>query len=79
MDQGRIEQVDEPHDVGLPELVCLGLQPLPRFGLSVATWAGMIGYAKTLSLVGSTYIPPGGGVCALRGAPQEHESQRQRQ
>jgi len=26
------------------------LQPMPRFGLSVATWAGMIGYAKTLSL-----------------------------
>ena len=26
------------------------LQPIPRFGLSVATWAGLIGYAKTLSL-----------------------------
>ena len=26
------------------------LQPLPKFGLSVATWAGVIGYAKTLSL-----------------------------
>jgi 3-oxoacyl-[acyl-carrier protein] reductase len=26
------------------------LQPLPRFGLSVATWAAVIGYAKTLSL-----------------------------
>jgi 3-oxoacyl-[acyl-carrier protein] reductase len=26
------------------------LQPLPRFGLSVATWAGVIGYAKTLAL-----------------------------
>ncbi|MBI4189501.1 MAG: SDR family oxidoreductase [Betaproteobacteria bacterium] len=26
------------------------LQPKPRFGLSVATWAGVIGYAKTLSL-----------------------------
>ena len=26
------------------------LQPMPKFGLSVATWAGMIGYAKTLSL-----------------------------
>jgi 3-oxoacyl-[acyl-carrier protein] reductase len=26
------------------------LQPLERFGLSVATWAGVIGYAKTLSL-----------------------------
>jgi 3-oxoacyl-[acyl-carrier protein] reductase len=26
------------------------LQPRPRFGLSVATWAGLIGYAKTLSL-----------------------------
>lgn len=26
------------------------LQPLRRFGLSVATWAGVIGYAKTLSL-----------------------------
>jgi len=26
------------------------LQPIPRFGLSVATWAGVIGYAKTLSL-----------------------------
>jgi 3-oxoacyl-[acyl-carrier protein] reductase len=26
------------------------LQPLPRFGLSVATWAGVLGYAKTLSL-----------------------------
>jgi 3-oxoacyl-[acyl-carrier protein] reductase len=26
------------------------LQPAPRFGLSVATWAGVIGYAKTLSL-----------------------------
>jgi 3-oxoacyl-[acyl-carrier protein] reductase len=26
------------------------LQPMPRFGLSVATWAGVIGYAKTLSL-----------------------------
>jgi 3-oxoacyl-[acyl-carrier protein] reductase len=26
------------------------LQPMPRFGLSVATWAGLIGYAKTLSL-----------------------------
>ena len=24
------------------------LQPMPRFGLSVATWAGVIGYAKTL-------------------------------
>ena len=26
------------------------LQPMPRFGLSVATWAGVLGYAKTLSL-----------------------------
>ena len=26
------------------------LQPTPKFGLSVATWAGVIGYAKTLSL-----------------------------
>jgi 3-oxoacyl-[acyl-carrier protein] reductase len=26
------------------------LQPIARFGLSVATWAGVIGYAKTLSL-----------------------------
>jgi len=26
------------------------LQPAPTFGLSVATWAGVIGYAKTLSL-----------------------------
>jgi 3-oxoacyl-[acyl-carrier protein] reductase len=26
------------------------LQPISRFGLSVATWAGVIGYAKTLSL-----------------------------
>ena len=26
------------------------LQPRARFGLSVATWAGVIGYAKTLSL-----------------------------
>jgi len=26
------------------------LQPMPRFGLAVATWAGVIGYAKTLSL-----------------------------
>lgn len=26
------------------------LQPMPKFGLSVATWAGLIGYAKTLSL-----------------------------
>jgi len=26
------------------------LQPLPRFGLAVATWAGVLGYAKTLSL-----------------------------
>ena len=26
------------------------LQPIPRFGLSVATWAGVIGYSKTLSL-----------------------------
>ena len=26
------------------------LQPIPRFGLSVATWAAVIGYAKTLSL-----------------------------
>ena len=26
------------------------LQPLPRFGLSVATWAGVIGFAKTLAL-----------------------------
>ena len=26
------------------------IQPIPRFGLSVATWAGVIGYAKTLSL-----------------------------
>jgi len=26
------------------------LQPMPTFGLSVATWAGVIGYAKTLSL-----------------------------
>ena len=26
------------------------VQPIPRFGLSVATWAGVIGYAKTLSL-----------------------------
>jgi 3-oxoacyl-[acyl-carrier protein] reductase len=25
-------------------------QPMARFGLSVATWAGVIGYAKTLSL-----------------------------
>jgi len=26
------------------------LQPMQKFGLSVATWAGVIGYAKTLSL-----------------------------
>lgn len=26
------------------------LQPIARFGLSVATWAGVVGYAKTLSL-----------------------------
>jgi 3-oxoacyl-[acyl-carrier protein] reductase len=26
------------------------LQPMPRFGLSVATWAGVVAYAKTLSL-----------------------------
>jgi len=26
------------------------LQPIPRFGLSVATWAGVFGYAKTLAL-----------------------------
>ncbi|MGZ8255559.1 MAG: SDR family oxidoreductase [Burkholderiaceae bacterium] len=26
------------------------LQPIPRFGLSVATWAGVLGYAKTLAL-----------------------------
>jgi 3-oxoacyl-[acyl-carrier protein] reductase len=26
------------------------LQPIPQFGLSVATWAAVIGYAKTLSL-----------------------------
>lgn len=26
------------------------LQPLPKFGLSVATWAAVLGYAKTLSL-----------------------------
>ena len=26
------------------------LQPLPRFGLSVSTWAAVIGFAKTLSL-----------------------------
>ncbi len=26
------------------------LQPIPKFGLSVATWAGVIGYAKTLSI-----------------------------
>ena len=26
------------------------IQPIPRFGLSVATWAGVIGFAKTLSL-----------------------------
>jgi 3-oxoacyl-[acyl-carrier protein] reductase len=26
------------------------LQPAPKFGLSVATWAAVIGYAKTLSL-----------------------------
>ena len=26
------------------------LQPIARFGLSVATWAGVIGYAKTLAL-----------------------------
>jgi 3-oxoacyl-[acyl-carrier protein] reductase len=26
------------------------LQPMPKFGLPVATWAGVLGYAKTLSL-----------------------------
>jgi 3-oxoacyl-[acyl-carrier protein] reductase len=26
------------------------LQPIPKFGLSVATWAGVIGFSKTLSL-----------------------------
>jgi 3-oxoacyl-[acyl-carrier protein] reductase len=26
------------------------LQPIPQFGLSVSTWAGVIGYAKTLSI-----------------------------
>ena len=26
------------------------LQPMPRFGLSVTTWAGVLAYAKTLSL-----------------------------
>ncbi len=28
----------------------LRIWPMPRFGLSVATWAGLIGYAETLSL-----------------------------
>jgi 3-oxoacyl-[acyl-carrier protein] reductase len=33
------------------------LQPQPRFGLSVATWAGVLGYAKTLSLeLGPSHI-----------------------
>lgn len=26
------------------------IQPIPKFGLSVATWAGVIGFSKTLSL-----------------------------
>jgi 3-oxoacyl-[acyl-carrier protein] reductase len=30
------------------------VQPIARFGLSVATWAGVIGYAKTLSLETAT-------------------------
>jgi 3-oxoacyl-[acyl-carrier protein] reductase len=30
------------------------LQPIAQFGLSVATWAGVIGYAKTLSLETAT-------------------------
>ena len=31
------------------------IQPIAKFGLSVATWAGLIGYAKTLSLEVATH------------------------
>jgi 3-oxoacyl-[acyl-carrier protein] reductase len=31
------------------------IQPIPGFGLSVATWSGVIGFAKTLSLEVARY------------------------
>jgi 3-oxoacyl-[acyl-carrier protein] reductase len=31
------------------------IQPIPGFGLSVATWSGVIGFAKTLSLEAARY------------------------
>lgn len=60
------------------------LQPQPRFGLSVATWAGVLGYAKTLSLELATEaitvntICPGriatGRLARVFGAPgQDHD------
>ncbi len=45
-----------PHmrDAGYGRIVNItalsAIQPISRFGLSVSTWAGVIGYAKTLSL-----------------------------
>ena len=60
------------------------LQPIPRFGLSVATWAGAIGYAKTLSLevasqaVTVNTICPGriatGRLAKVFGAPGQNET-----
>jgi 3-oxoacyl-[acyl-carrier protein] reductase len=52
----RLTRAAVPHMrvAGGGSIVCITalsvLQPLPGFSLSVATWAGVIGYAKTLSL-----------------------------
>jgi 3-oxoacyl-[acyl-carrier protein] reductase len=60
------------------------LQPIPRFGLSVATWAGVIGYAKTLSLevasqgITVNTVCPGriatGRLAKVFGSPQQQDA-----
>ena len=39
------------------------IQPIAKFGLSVATWAGLIGYAKTLSLEVAVHGINGNTIC----------------
>ena len=51
MVRGAVPQMRERGGGSILNITALSaLQPLPGFGLSVATWAGVIGLAKTLSL-----------------------------
>ncbi|HZT47486.1 MAG TPA: SDR family oxidoreductase [Hyphomicrobiaceae bacterium] len=51
MVRGAVPQMIRRGGGGILNITAISaIQPIPGFGLSVATWGGVIGYAKTLSL-----------------------------